>query len=214
MIAKFYYVRGQIFENSNNRYNAKGKALRYCKENNINDNEIYELSNDSELAYLKKLLSDKNVVDIKSHIAINLVDEFTNANKDLIPCYKQTIGFSYKELVEDKTHFVSIIHSAYDITKDFILAKTTIDYYFKNVGYYLEVYYLDNGEWKEWKIGNIELFAKEKKERKQKALAQKKVIRDMEKYDRLLKAREQGKITERQSQELYRLEKVFGSKNV
>ena len=44
---KFYLVKEQVFKNSGSRMNGKGKALRYCKENGIDESEIFELSNQS-----------------------------------------------------------------------------------------------------------------------------------------------------------------------
>lgn len=214
MRTKFYYVRGEIFENSGGRYNAKGKALRYCKENNIDTSEIYELYNNSELAFLEELLGDENIDQVRSHNKIICTRTFKNANKDEIPSYEIDTTFTYREKEKEKTHLVAIINSAYDITKQFILEKSMLDFFLQDVGYYLEVYYLDDeGVWKEWKIGDNTLSIKARQERKKRYVAQKKVIRDRQKFDRLLKLREQGKITERQSQELYRLEKVFGGNN-
>lgn len=213
MIKKFYYVNGQIFENSENRANAKGKALRYCKENNIDKNEIYELSNNSELAYLQDLLKRDDIMCIKSHDHFELVEAKENANGDQNPPYVLPISFSFRYKSTAKPHYVAIINSVYELTKDFINSKILFDYLNHPI-YYLQVLYLDSdGLWKEWHIGDLTLSIQEKKERQKKYNAQMKAIRDRQKYDRLLKMRSLGTITERQSKELYRLEKVFGGSN-
>ena len=206
---KFYWVRGTIFENSENKVNAKGKAIRYCRENGIDESEIYGLSNKSELAYLETLMNREDVSEIKSHNNALTIFKFTNANNDEIPQLDIQCSFIYKK--GEQLHLVSIVDSVYELTKLFIIQKIIIDYYGKENGIYLQVLYLDQvGNWKEWKIGDKSLAIEERKANHKKMLTQKKAIRDRQKYDRLLKLREQGKISEKQSQELYRLQKVFG----
>ena len=209
---RFYWVNGTIFENSDNKVNAKGKAIRYCKENDIKQSEIYELSNESELAYLKILINRTDVSSIKSHEKVQLIGGFLNSNNDMIQPFNFETSFFYLENKGDQkiSHFVSIIESVYDLNKAFLVAKTLFDLNNKNQQIYLEVYYLDNGEWKEWKMGDSTLAQKDQKEQYKKMLTQKKAIRDRQKYDRLLKLRQEGKASERQLQELYRLQNVFG----
>lgn len=214
MIKKFYWVKGQIFENSENRANGKGKAIAYCRENGIDESEIFELSNNSELAYFEELLKRDDIYEIKSHEKVALIGFFTNDNGDNFPPYQFETSFTYKERGTNKTHIVYILNSVYRLTKEFLLSKTLYDYSRKGSGFYLEVYYLDDeGLWKEWKVGDNEIFAQFRKEQRKRYATQKKAIRDRQKYDRLLRLRSIGTITERQSKELYRLEKVFGGNN-
>lgn len=209
---RFYWVRGTTFENSENRVNAKGKAIRYCRENGIDESEIYELSNKSELAYLEHLKSDSKYQNIVSNKKVELVREFTNYNHDEIPPLEINVSFIYSLVAGyvNQKQYVKVVDSVYDLTKQFINEKKLFDYLFEKNNY-LQVLYLDQeGNWKEWKIGDKTLGVDERKANHKKMLTQKKVIRDRQKYDRLLQLRQEGKASERQLQELYRLEKVFG----
>ena len=212
---KFYWVRGTIFENSKNKVNAKGKAIRYCRENGIDESEIYELSNKSELAYLEYLKSDSKYQNIVSNQKVVLVNEFENYNHDKIPPLEINVSFIYSLVAGyvRQTQYVKVIDSVYELNKQFINEKILFDCLYANNGY-LQVLYLDQeGNWKEWKMGDKTLAIQERKAQHKKMLTQKKAIRDRQKYDRLLKLRSEGKITERQTKELYRLEKVFGGSN-
>ena len=206
---KIYYINGKTFKEAQNK-KAYNFAKKYAEENGLDKNKIYELSNNSELAYLQELLRREDIYEIKSHEEVCLVGEFRNSNDDVIPNYMFQISFSYREKATNKAHIVYIADSVYSLTKNLVLSKTLYDYSRKEQGYYLEIYYLEDDKWVEWKIQDIAPFVKEKKEQHKKLLAQKRAIRDRQKYDRLLRLRSEGKITERQSKELYRLEKVFG----
>lgn len=210
---KIYYVKGKVFnENTSNK--SLAFARHYAKENNIDFKEIYELSNESEVKYLETLLERVNIKDILVNQKVELIKEFKNNNKDTIPPLTINVSFIFR--IEggyaSQKYYVKVIDSVYDLTKQFINEKILFDCLYVNEGY-LQVMYLDkDGTWKEWKIGNIELSIQEKKERHKKYLAQKKVIRDRQKLDRLIRLRSNGTITENQSKELYRLEKIFGGK--
>lgn len=208
---KIYYVKGKVF-NEENTQKSLAFARHYAKENGIDFKDIYELSNETEVKYLEMLLSRKDVYEIKSHEKVALIGFFKNSNNDNYPATEFETSFTYKDKLTNKVHIIFVADSVYDLNKSFILAKSIYDFTRKDSGVYLETYYLQDNEWKEWKIGNIELSIQEKKERHKKYLAQKKVIRDRQKYDRLIRLRSNGTITENQSKELYRLEKVFGGK--
>ena len=206
-IKKFYYINGEVFDETTSQ-KSLAFAKKYAKDNNLNESQIYTLVNKSELAYLKELLKREDVSEIETHKNCLTIFQFTNANGDTMPTLDIQCSFKYKE--NGNFQFVAVIDSVYELTKLFVLQKTLVDFYGKDNGWYLKVLYLENGEWQEWKIQDIAPFVKEKKEQHKRLLAQKRAIRDRQKYDRLLRLRKEGKITEKQSQELYRLEKVFG----
>ena len=151
MIKKFYFVRGQIFENYANRMNGKGKALRYCKENKISEDEIFELSSESELAFLKMLLDkqqNNEVSHIHSHQKVCLIKEFENNKGETIPAVEIEPSFSFRDKEQHK-HYAMIINSLYDLTRDFTILKKLFDYLHQEYCY-LEIYYRDEkGSWNE-----------------------------------------------------------------
>lgn len=214
---KFYYIRGNIFENSGSRMNGKGKALRYCKDNGIDESEIYELSNQSEYEFFKTLLEKEQrneIHSLKSHEKVALIGFFTNDNGEQYAPYEFETSFIYRDSGTNQVNVIYVAENVYDLTRELILCKTLYDYTRKGSGLYLKVYYQDkDNEFKEWHIGDKETFIQEAKERHKKMLVQKRAIRDRQKFDRLLRLRDEGKITDTQRQELYRLEKVFGGKD-
>lgn len=208
---KFYYIKDKVYEESNSR-KSYAYAKHYAEEQGFDKNEIYELHNDNELKFLKALLSRDDVYEIKSHEQVCLVGEFTNSNGDVIPNYMLDVSFTYVDKLTNKGHVVIVVDSVYKLTRELRLCKTLYDLDRKDDGCCLEVYFYEDDELKEWKIGDYDHFINEKKEQHKKFLAQRRVLRDREKFDRLLKMRERGTITDAQRKELYRLEKVFGGK--
>lgn len=208
---KFYYVRGKVYEESNTRKSLVF-ANHYAEEQGFDKSEIYELRNDNELKFLKALLSRDDVYEIKSHEQVCLVGEFNNSNGDVIPKYMLDVSFTYVDKVTNKGHVVVVVDSVYKLNRELKLSKTLYDLDRKDSGCYLEVYFYENDKLVEWKIGDNDHFINERKEQHKKFLAQRRVLRDREKFDRLLKMREKGTITDAQRKELYRLEKVFGGK--
>lgn len=212
-IKKFIYVRGQIFNNKDYRLTAIYNARKYCKENNIDESEIYELSSDSELAYLKELLARQEkgeIYELKSHERVALVGSFTNDNGDSYPPYEFETSFTYHIKGTNQAHVVYIPNSQYEITKELILSKTIYDYSRKGSGYYLEIYYLDDDDrFKEWKIGDKDIFIKNTIKKRKQKMAQIREIRKRERYDKLLKLRSEGKISEQQQKALYKLEAEY-----
>lgn len=207
-----HYVRGEIFENDYPKWNALAKAFRYCKENDIDFSEIYAVSSESEIEYLKRLLikqKDGEICDLKSHEQVCLIGEFKNANGDTIPNFLFQTSFTYKDVVYNKKHFVLIVDSPYEITREIRLCKTLFDVIVHSQ-YYLEILIFngDDLSFSEWKFESNEAIKELKAKEHKRQLAQKREIREQQKYDRLLKLRDEGKITERQTQELYRLEKL------
>ena len=211
---QFYWVKGQAFENTNNRMNGMGKAVNYCKENGIDTSEIYTLNNNSELAFLQDLLNRDDIVELNCHKPVDLLKEFTNYNNEKLPTISIVPSFDYVIDKEPYRHYVKVINTPKELTREFLILKRLFDFNSREFGY-LEIYYLDDdGLWREWTYGDNSLFINQRKKDHKQTLFEKKKLRDMQKFDRLLKLREQGKITERQLQELYRLEKVFKNDDI
>ena len=213
-ISDFYYVRGQEFHNENYKPLGKPKAIHYCRVNGISEDEIYELSNNVEREFLEALLKRDDIYEIKSHEEVCLVGQFVNSSGETIPNYMFQTSFTYREEETNKVHFIFVANNQYKITKELALAKTLFDKELAYCDCCLEVYYQDeNKNFKEWHIGDNAVFIQARKEERKQRLAQKKEIRDRQRFDRLLKLRSEGKITETQTQELYKLEKVYGGNN-
>ena len=211
----YHYVRGEIFENDYPKWNGLLKAQNYCNENNISFDEIYAVSSESEIEYLERLLikqQDGEIYEIKSHEQVCLVGEFTNSNGDTIPNFMFQTSFTYRDKLSNKPHVIYIVDSPYEITREVRLSKMLYDYNRRDMNCYLEILIFDSESlgFNEWKFTSNEAIKELKIKEHKRQLAQKRAIRDRQKYDRLLKLRDEGKITERQSQELYRLDKVFG----
>jgi len=209
----FHYVRGQLFYNDYPKWNGRRKAEQYCEENGIDKKEIYSLFNDSELKCLKTLLEMREaglIKNINTHQGITLINRFTNKYGHEIPPYTFVASFTYQSVETNEKHTILIPSNVYEITREVILTKTLFDYL--NVDCQaLEIYLYDEetNSFNEWKIGDKEEIKKIKKQEHKQLLAQKRIIRDRQKFDRLLKLRDEGKITEKQTKEMYRLEKLF-----
>ena len=213
----FYYVGGLVFKHSENKLNGKAKAIHYCREKGINEGEIYELSSENEQRFLERLLELKDgglISDLKSHQTINLINEFINTNDEQIPPLEFKVSFTYQDTKAH--HYVYVVENLYKLSREIVLVKTIFDYKNQssnNPDGYLEVVYYDtDGNLHEWHIGDNQAFIQKRKEQYKKNKNQKRAIRDSQKYDRLLTLRKEGKITEAQTKELYRLEKVFGGR--
>jgi len=209
---KFYFVRGMVFEECNPR-KSYIYAKHYADLKGYSEKEIYELRNDSELNFLKELLKrGEEIEHLSTHKQVKLIKQFTNSAGIDIQDYVFDISFFFFDRGTCEIRSVLVVDSVYELNRELKLNKTLFDYLGKESGQRLEVYYYQNGVLKEWQIGDNDYFIQERKEQHKKFLAQRRAIRDSQKYDRLLKLRREGKITERQSKELYRLEKVFGGK--
>jgi len=214
---KYYQIREKIFDNTALKFKGKKEAVKYCKANNIDESEIYLLSSNGELEYLNRLLlkqEDNEIYEIKSHEKVCLVGEFKNAKGDVLPNYMFETSFTYRDRGSNKPHIVKIVDSIYELNKKLILEKTLYDREHWLADCYLEVLVFNSGDksFKEWKIGDSEIGIMHEQQLRKERLKQRQFIRQQEKFDRLLKLRDEGKITERQRQELYRLEKVYGGK--
>ena len=208
-----HYVRGIVFENDYPKWNALTKARRYCKDKGISLDEIYAVSSESEIKYLERLLikqEDGEIFELKTHEQVCLVGEFTNANGDKIPNFMFQTSFTYRDKLSNKPHVVYVVDSPYEITREIRLSKTLYDREHCINDCYLEILIMNSDlSFSVWKFESNEAIKELKEKEHKRLLAQKREIREQQKYDRLLKLRDEGKITERQSQELYRLEKII-----
>lgn len=205
---KFYFVGGKVFKEKSS-VQSLIYARHFAKENGIKEQDIYELHNDTELAYLRHIL-EQGARNILTHINHTHIGDFTNRYGELIPKLTFDLTFEFNDM-QNYHHWVMIAHTPYDLNKELIFNKTLFDYCHQEY-YSMEVYYLKNNEWVEWHIGDKTEYIEMRKENHKRLLAQKRVIRDRQKYDRLMKLRSEGKITDKQTKELYRLDKVFGGK--
>lgn len=208
---KIYYIQGEIFREKTNK-KALAFAKHYAKEHGYDEKDIYELSNNAEIVYLTQLLEKQEKGEVEAIFTskrIAVLSGFENYDNEDIPELAFEISCIYREKGGGHRHYVKVVNSVYELTRELINSKILFDYVFKDTAS-LEIYYPDeDNKLKKWKLTDKDIFIKEAKERHKKKLAQMRAIRDRQKYDRLLKLRSEGKITERQSQELYRLEKVF-----
>lgn len=203
---KFYYVKDKAFKEDNAK-KSYAFAKKYATDNCYPLDKIYEVHSDSEVKFLEHLLSRDDVYEIKSHDKICLIGEFKNSNGDVIPNFMFDVSFTYVDKISNQAHVVVIVDSAYELTRDLILSKTLYDYNRRESNCYLEIYFYKGDELIKWNIGNNDYFKEKRKSDHQKLLAQRKVIRDQQRYDRLLELRRKGVITDSQKQELYRLDR-------
>lgn len=211
---KFYYVRGDVFESnaSDKKNNALFRVTTYCKKNNIELAEIKELRNDTELNYFKMLEQKYGADAIRTHYKEVLLQSFINKNGDEIPKVEIDIPFVYND-ENGETHYEMIIHSIYDISNELIVKKSVFDNTRKD--HYLKLLWADKGnQIKEFKIGDYKEICKYFRTiEHKKQLKEYRAIKERERYDRLVALREQGKITDNQRKELYKLEEKYGKKD-
>ena len=208
----FYYVNGEIFKNTDNKFNGLEKAKRYCKDNNIQESEIKSFANESELRYYKKVCYTEDYKHLETRPKITLIKEFNNFNGDNIPSLTFEPSFAYQDK-DLHWHYIVIPKSIFEIDKELINTKILFDYLNKECSY-LEVF-LENphGVFEEWKCDLLDFFKQAKKEIAKVKKGNLKELNESLKYDRLLRLRNEGKITKTQSKELYKLEKKWGGNN-
>ena len=207
-INSFYLIRGMIFEKTTTKNNAYYRALNYCKKEGIDVSEIVEIYNDDELAYYKYLV--EKGYQVKTHTKMVLCEAFTNYNGDEIPSITLDIPFTYID-ENGKTNYVFLIRVLYEIDNRLLLLKKIFDREHKDDNYLKMVWLNVKGEYIEWKIGHYADIKKDFQSQEHMfVLAKHKAIRERQKYDRLLKLRIEGKITDNQKKELYRLEAIYG----
>ena len=204
----FYLIRNVIIEKENIKDNAYLRSLKYCKDNGIDRSEIVELFNDNELAFYRCLIAKG--YQVKTHVKTELFKSFKNFIGDEIPSITIDIPFVYIDENGD-TNYAFLISSLYDIDNNLILVKKLFDKEHRDDNYLRLVWLNNKGEYIDWKLGDYTMIAKEFRTNEHKIiLAKQRAIRERQKYDRLLKLRSDGKITDNQRKELYKLEAIYG----
>lgn len=210
---KYYIVEGNIFEAGEGRHNAKSRALSYCKKHHIDYETIVEIYNDTELAYYKYLCEKKSrgeILSIKTHQLETLVNGFHNCNGVFIAPMMTSIPFVYTD-ADGKEHYDWVVGTVIELKHHVVDSKYLFDLYNIQKNKCLTLLYLDNdGSFIEWQMDEIENVRKKFRQKEHKEMLKKlQVVRDLEKYDRLKKMRDEGKITDNQRKELYRLEELL-----
>ena len=213
MPSKIYVVRDQVFDDSATNYTAKFMAKKYAKENDIRSEEIIELNNETQLAYYQLLCEKKSQGDItclKVNSYYVLQDAYLNQVGDTISPLIVSVPFAYVDF-DNHNHYELVVASIYDIDNSLVMTKLLLDKFLKELGGYLKLLYIDSdGTFKEWKLNDIvQVRIKLVKAEHKKMLAEQRKVRQLQQYDRLLRLRAEGKITEAQSKELYRLDEIY-----
>ena len=210
---KYYIVEGNIFESGEGRRNAKSRALSYCKKHHIDYENIIEINNDTELAYYKYLCEKKSrgeIISIKTHQLEVLINGFHNCNGVFIAPMMTSIPFEYVD-ADGKEHYDWVVGTVIELKHYVVDSKYLFDLYNVQNNKCLTLFYLDDdGSFKEWEITEIENVRKKFRQKAHKEMLDKLFrVRELEKYDRLKKLRQEGKITENQRKELYKMEVLY-----
>jgi len=212
MAKRIYLVRENIFHDEGNVYKGKPSAIAYCKKNGISQDEIVELYNDSELVYYR-LLQEKvakgEIKSVRTHQKKIITNGFTNARGENIPAMVVDIPF---EIVGDGyVHYINLVTDFKSLTRHLLTEKILFDYFYKKEEGYIRIVYQGNdGKYKDYRLEDYgKLKAEFQSEEHKRLLEQHRAVRERQKYDRLLKLREEGKITDNQRKELYRLEELY-----
>lgn len=168
------------FYNDKGERNGYSRALKFCEDNNIPKEEIKQFDSMLEadrFEYLNDLKKQGKISDLKFHRKITLIEEFINYNGDLIPEQSYNADFIYKQngewIVEDVKG-----RSLFEDTR-FELAKALFDYTYQ-IKMYVRVIVRENGEWKEWHIGDKKKSSKLIKKQSEKNKQLKKSLHDKE----------------------------------
>ena len=204
-----YVVNDLVFENQDGKFNARKRAKAYCKSHGIDEGKLLEVRNDVELQYLKHI--KKNGARwIGTHEKVLVHNSFNNIVGHYIPPVVADVPFHYVD--DNGIHYEWLVSSIYNLTADLVNTKVMFDEFHYHDDYYLKLVYVDvDGTYKEFTLNELELIRdKYKKESHRKMLANLKELRERQTYDRLLKLRAEGRITESQTKTLYRLEERYG----
>lgn len=210
MSERIYIVRDLVFLNQGGKYNGKRNAIVHCKKNKIDTSEIIELYSETELEYYK-LLKDRDVKSLSIHQPMLVQKGFNNANEDFIPPVMVDVPFRY---IDDKgIHYDWVVGKAYELDTRLVNSKFYFDKYYLTSDKYLRLIYKDtDGQFKEFTISETnDIRRKYQIKMHKEMLRERKALRDRQVYDRLMKLRNEGLITESQTKELYRLEELYGT---
>ena len=208
-----YVVNDLVFENEEGKHNAKSRALNYCKKNGINTNLVMQIASEVDLAYYQLLREKKSrgeISGLELNMYFTIVQSFYNANREFIPAMMTIVPFVFTDK-EGKRHYQKVVGNIKDLDGKLVDTKYMFDLHHVVQKKYLELIYLDeNGSFKTWTIDEIENLRKLYRAKKHKeTLAKLRQLRERQKYDRLKRLRAEGKITDNQRKELYRLEELY-----
>lgn len=209
----FYYVNGEIFKNTDNKFNGLEKAKRYCEEHSLPTSEIHAFTNESELRYFLQIWCREGYSELQTHPKIELLKTFTNYVGDQIPSLTFEPSMTYRDK-DNQWHYILIPKSIFQVNKELINIKILFDYLNKGTAHLEILIEQSKGEFVVWKCNDLEMFKQAKKEIAKVKKGNLKELSESLKYERLLRLRSEGKITKTQSKELYKLEKKWGGNNV
>lgn len=206
-----YIVGDKAFYFDGNNQSTFYQALKYSREIGLKKDEIVRIDNEDELDYYNYLRAEKGIKKVICHSKQELLGGFTNVVGDEISPIEVDIPFVYQD-EKDTWHYEWLITSLLDVTIKLIFTKKLFDKIgTEGTNLYLKIVYLNNeGEYIEWKLDDYDQIAKDyRSEAHKKVIAQRKAMREQQRFDRLMKLREEGKITDNQRNELYKLEAKY-----
>lgn len=208
-----YVIDDLVFENDEGKHNAKSKAIHYCNKHNIKTDLIIQMRDEVELAYYRLLCEKKSRGEVKSietNMYATIMQSFYNANHEFIPPLNIVVPFVVKDN-NGKIHYQKVISDIKDLNVYLIHVKHMFDKHNVVENKYLELIYLDDdGTFKTWTLDDFENVQAMYRLKKHKdILAKLRQLREQQKYDRLKRLRDEGKITDNQRKELYRLEDMY-----
>lgn len=145
------------FYNEKGERNGYANALKYCEENNIPKEEIKQFDSMLEAdryEYLNELQKQKVISELSFHKKFVIIKEFVNSNGDTIPEQTYNADFVYHEYATNKWIVEDVKGRSLMEDTRFELAKAVFDYGYQRKGLYVRVIIRENGEWKEWHIGD------------------------------------------------------------
>ena len=213
MPSKLYAIGDQVFDDLTTNFTAKYLARVYAKEHKMKSSEIVELDNDTELVYYKQLREKQSLQEIRD-LEVNmpyiLDGAYTNAVGEEMPQLEVNIPFSYRDK-ENFPHFEVVVANLQQLSTSLVQTKILFDKCVLPLKAYLKLLYIDtDGTFKEWHLKEIvELRVRFVKAEHRKMLAEQRKVRQRQQYDRLLRLRAEGKITDTQTKELYKLDEIY-----
>ncbi len=222
-----YYCKGTRFTNTNSKVrDGKAKCLFWANQNGYTEEDIIKFDSILECdryEFLKELEALEVISHLEHHKVIELQPEFINSNGDTIPALTYNADFVYKQ---DKKIIVEDVKGA-SLFQDtrFEAIKQVFDYKYKSKGIYLKIVIKRDGEFVEWKMGEIKKSRKlikkqseKNKELKQdlhnREMAARKLEREKTRYLELVKAEKTRKLTSSEKKRLSELQRVLREKGV
>lgn len=222
-----YYCKGTRFTNTNSKVrDGKAKCLFWANQNGYAEEDIIKFDSILECdryEFLKELEALKVISHLEHHKVIELQPEFVNSNGDTIPALTYNADFVYKQ---DKKIIVEDVKGA-SLFQDtrFEAIKQVFDYKYKSKGIYLKIVIKRDGEFVEWKMGEIKKSRKliKKQSEKNKELKQdlhnremvaRKLEREKTRYLELVKFEKERKLTSSEKKRLNELQTILKEKGV